>query len=64
LRFDPAAGQIIFQQPMLPEFMDEVTLRGLSLPNGSVDVSLRRAGQEVVAHVLERTGEASIVTIS
>lgn len=64
LRFDPAAGQIIFQQPMLPEFMDEVTLRGLSLPNGSVDVSLRRAGQEVVAHVLERTGEVSIVTIS
>lgn len=61
LRFDVERCQIAFDRPMLPEFLDEVTLRGLSVANGSVDVALQRHGAEVVVKPLSRRGNVSLV---
>ena len=62
MSFDPAAGTLVFHQPMLPDFLDEVTLRGLRLPQGRLDVLLRRAGSEVVVQVLDREGDTRVTT--
>jgi glycogen debranching enzyme len=62
--FDPAAAQITFDQPVLPAFLNEVILRGLSVGGGRIDVALRRAGSEVAAHVLAREGDIRVVTTS
>jgi hypothetical protein len=60
--FDPASGTLLFHQPLLPEFLDEVVLRGISLPQGRLDVLLRRVNSEVVVQVLEREGNTRVTT--
>ncbi|MFC6490554.1 glycogen debranching N-terminal domain-containing protein [Nitratireductor sp. GCM10026969] len=62
MAIDAAQGTLTFHQPMLPEFLEEVTLRGITLPQGRLDVSLRQVGSEVVVHVLEREGEVVVTT--
>lgn len=62
LTFDTENDQIVFDQPTLPDFLDDVTLRGLTVNDGSVDVALRRSGQEVVVNVLARRGDIRVVT--
>jgi glycogen debranching enzyme len=60
--FDPKRSEIAFDRPFLPAFLDEVVLRRLEVGAGTVDVVLRRAGGEVVVHVLSRTGDVRVVT--
>jgi glycogen debranching enzyme len=60
--FDPAASQINFEHPIMPAFLDTVTLRGLSMPGAAADVNLRRFGSEVVVEVIERQGPVRVLT--
>jgi glycogen debranching enzyme len=60
LGFDPAKAEISFDRPALPKFLDEITLRGLSVSGGSADVALRRAGSGVVVEVLKDTGDVRV----
>lgn len=62
LSFDVAAKQVIFCRPLLPAFLDSVTLRGLRIGDASIDVALRRAGDGVTANVIERQGQIGITT--
>jgi glycogen debranching enzyme len=62
LRFEMGAHQIIFDQPVLPDFLDELTLHRLAVGAGRVDVALRRAGEQVVVNVLARQGEVHVLT--
>ncbi len=64
LGFDIKNGQITFDHPVLPEFLDEVVLRNLSLADGSVDVAVQRAGDGIVVKVLSRKGTVQILTAS
>uniref|UniRef100_UPI0020918D3A hypothetical protein n=1 Tax=Acinetobacter baumannii TaxID=470 RepID=UPI0020918D3A len=64
LGFDTSEGQITFDLPVVPDFLDEITLRGVAVNGGSIDVSLRRTGTEVVANVLSRRGHVRVVTMS
>ena len=64
LGFDVEGGRIVFERPALPDFVDEVVLRRLSIAGGSLDVSLRRAGSEVAVHVLSRRGAVHAMTTS
>ncbi|HLG46798.1 MAG TPA: amylo-alpha-1,6-glucosidase [Reyranella sp.] len=50
LAFDPAAGEVTFDQPVLPDFLDEVELRRLSVGSHSVDVRIGRTGGRVVTN--------------
>jgi hypothetical protein len=64
LGFDPNLRQVSFDQPAMPAFLDEITMRGLSLAGGTIDVRLRRAGDGVVVNALERRGDLRLVTTS
>ncbi len=64
LDFDTDSRSIIFNRPVLPEFLDEVVLRNLTLGSARVDVVLRRAGSEVAVHVRSRVGDIRVTTIS
>ena len=62
IEFDPAARRITFNRPILPRFLDEVTLRGLRIADATADITLRRAGEGVALQVLRRSGPCEIVT--
>jgi glycogen debranching enzyme len=64
LSFDPQGRRVIFNRPHLPEFLEEVTLRGLTIGDARMDVQLRRTGTDVAVNVLKRTGEIWAATIS
>lgn len=64
LRFDIQRKRIVFVEPMLPAFLDEVTLLRLSLDGASVDVRLRRVDGHVVVHVLRRHDELKVLTLN
>lgn len=61
LGFVPEESTIEFNEPVLPPFLDEIILRGLSVGAGSADVALRRSGQKVVVDVLARRGDVGVV---
>ncbi len=62
LDFEPAHRRITFNRPMLPNFLDDVILRGLRIPGAEVDIALRRAGSDVLLYVLRRKGDCEVVT--
>ncbi|HEY6620626.1 MAG TPA: amylo-alpha-1,6-glucosidase [Steroidobacteraceae bacterium] len=55
-------GEIKFYRPMLPDFLDHVTLRNLRLSTGSVDVLLHRQDENVGVTVTRRDGDVVVVT--
>jgi glycogen debranching enzyme len=60
LSFEPAAEQVSFRHPYLPEFLDEVVIRGLRVGNSRFDVMLRRHGADVSVNVLDRVGDGRV----
>lgn len=64
ISFEPANRTVVFDRPVLPDFLDEVVLRGLSIGPATVDVMIRRAGDEVALNVLRRNGLIRVVVVS
>lgn len=62
LAFEPRDKRLRLQRPSLPSFVNEVTLRNLTLADVEIDLALKRTGDDVLVHVLRRTGECEIVT--
>jgi glycogen debranching enzyme len=63
LRIDAVAGRLELHDPVLPEFLDTVTLDGLTVGAGSVDLVLRRHGDDVAVHVARRRGDVAVVAV-
>jgi hypothetical protein len=61
---NPAAGEIRFTRPALPEFIEEVTLEHLRMGDVSVDLLFRRHTRDASLNVLRKQGEAEIVLVS
>jgi glycogen debranching enzyme len=61
LSFNAAAGEVVFDRPRLPPFLDVVTLHNLVLGEARISVVLRRSGDEVAMNVLRRTGQIHAV---
>ncbi|QNM81985.1 amylo-alpha-1,6-glucosidase [Sphingomonas sabuli] len=61
--FDLEARELRLIDPVLPGFLDELTLRNIVIGNSSVDIRLTRAGDDVTTTSLRRSG-ASRLTIS
>ena len=61
--FDQGAGEIRFDRPVLPAFLDELHLRGLQTKHGFVDVLLRRHGSDVALNIRRRQGNVWIVVL-
>src|SRR6195256_3771686 len=60
LEFDAARGEIRLRNPRLPEFLNDVVLRDLQLGPSSVDLRVRRHGEEVSLEVLRTRGQIQV----
>jgi glycogen debranching enzyme len=63
LQFDVDQNVILLRHPRLPAFLDEVTLRNLRLGDSTVDLMLRRHGQQVSMQVLRNDSEINVAAI-
>jgi glycogen debranching enzyme len=61
--FDQGADEIRFDRPMLPEFLDELHLRGLQARSGVADVVLRRYDSDFALTITRRRGNVPIVVL-
>jgi glycogen debranching enzyme len=64
LSFDQEGEEIRFDQPVLPDFLDELHLRKLRARRGEVDVLLRRYGKEVSINLTRRDGKVPLAVFS
>jgi glycogen debranching enzyme len=60
LEFDAGRGEIRLRNPRLPAFLNEVVLRDLQLGPSSVDLVVRRHGDEVSLEVLRTRGQIQV----
>jgi glycogen debranching enzyme len=60
LEFDAARGEIRLRNPRLPAFLNEVVLRDLQLGASSVDLRVRRHGEDVSLEVLRTRGRIQV----
>ncbi len=60
LSFRPDSRTIRFDRPMLPPFLDEVTLHNLSLRGALLGMTVRRSGQHVSLAAVDRTGDVQV----
>jgi glycogen debranching enzyme len=60
LEFDAGRGEIRLRDPRLPAFLNEVVLRDLKLGASSVDLRVRRHGEEVSLEVLRTRGQIQV----
>ena len=60
LGFDQDGEQIRFDRPVMPEFLNELHLRGLRARHGVADVLLTRRGREVAVTITRREGKVPI----
>jgi glycogen debranching enzyme len=64
MTLDASRNEIRFQQPLLPEFVDDIRIRNLQLGPNSIDLLLQRHGRDVVVDILNRRGNIRVVTVS
>jgi glycogen debranching enzyme len=60
LEFDAARGEIRLRNPHLPAFLNDVVLRDLQLGPSSVDLRVRRHGDDVSLEVLRTRGRIQV----
>jgi glycogen debranching enzyme len=60
LEFDAGRGEIRLRDPRLPAFLNEVMLHDLRLGPSSVDLRVRRHGEEVSLEVLRTRGQIQV----
>jgi glycogen debranching enzyme len=60
LEFDALHGEIRLRNPRLPAFLNEVVLRDLQLGPSSVDLRVRRHGDDVSLEVLRTRGQIRV----
>jgi glycogen debranching enzyme len=60
LEFDAQRGEIRLRNPCLPAFLNEVILRELQLGPASVDLRVRRHGDDVSLEVLRKRGQIQV----
>jgi glycogen debranching enzyme len=63
ISFDPARRTVIFNRPVLPRCLDEVTLRNLVIGDARLDVVLRGEGGDVAMRVLGRSGDIHAIMV-
>jgi glycogen debranching enzyme len=63
LHFDHRAGEIRFDRPRLPDFLERLHVRGLRLGDGEADILFHRLDGEVAATVTRRRGAVRVVVI-
>ncbi|HXW70712.1 MAG TPA: glycogen debranching N-terminal domain-containing protein [Methylocella sp.] len=57
------SNAISFRDPVMPAFLDAVTLNGLSLGRSRIKLKLQRHGNDVTLNLLKRQGDTKILLI-
>ena len=63
LEFDRDRNEILLRKPQLPSFLQEITLRNLRLGPSTVDLMLRRQGEQVSLQVLRNEGQIRVAAL-
>jgi glycogen debranching enzyme len=63
MSFDAQRNEIRFMHPVLPDFIDELEIRGIVLNDARIDVVLRRYFESVGVEVRRREGDVDVVVI-
>ena len=63
LEVDASQRLARLRYPRLPERLHSVEVRGLPIGDASVDLLLRRHGDDVAVNIVRRSGDAEIVTL-
>jgi glycogen debranching enzyme len=63
LVIDGIRGQIEFRNPALPEWLEELTVQGLSVGRGSVDLEIHRHPHDVEINVVNRTANVRVLIV-
>jgi glycogen debranching enzyme len=53
-------NEILFSNPVLPQFADELVVKGLRLGQSCLDVRFARHGSDVSLNVLDRVGSVRV----
>jgi len=61
LGFDVGRGRVTFDRPALPDFLDELVLKGVVIAGGRLDVKILRAGSSAAFSVLSRVGDVGLI---
>ncbi len=64
LGFDVQKEEICLREPIMPAFLQNLTVSGLQIGAGAVDIGFDRMDDKVVVRPLGRSGSARIVTIA
>ena len=60
LEMDFARKEIRFDNPQLPRFLEEIAINGLALGEASVNLRLRRRGQNTEVAIVSQKGDIAI----
>ncbi|TYO99602.1 glycogen debranching enzyme [Geothermobacter ehrlichii] len=63
LDIDARRRTVCFRHPVLPDFLDQVTLRDLRLAGGRISLRLTRYHDDVGINILERSGKIGVTVI-
>ena len=61
IEHDVARNEVRFENPTLPDFLDDVDLHNIRLGGSQLDLRLRRHGPSVTVNILRRDGDAKVV---
>jgi glycogen debranching enzyme len=60
---DAASATVILRRPRLPAFIDWISVRGLRLGEGRLDLMFRRHDSSVAVNLLDRAGDADVQVV-
>lgn len=63
LSIEATEQRIVFTYPVLPPFVDNITVRGINVGTASADIALGRYGEDVGVNVINREGPVDLVVI-
>jgi glycogen debranching enzyme len=60
---DAASATVILRRPRLPNFIDWLSIRGLRIGEGRLDLMFRRHDSSVAVNLLDRAGDADVQVV-
>jgi glycogen debranching enzyme len=61
LEVDALRGQVVFDRPILPPSLDQLTIRGLAVGQARVDLVIERQPHDAGVYLLARDGDVSVI---
>ncbi len=60
LRFDPSTHELLVERPMLPPFLKDLTVSGLAVPGGTVDLEFEQGTTGARVSVTAKQGDVGV----